>query len=161
MDGYFYADGGETPSDWTNGVLNYIGPRDGHLIRIYQDGVQTGSDVAAAGGPSSQGQGRVVVGREFTHLDEKYASVAVDELMFFNQTLNDQQILDLKNLLWWAEANIYVIIRHFNRFTVHINRKCNAWFRYQIFDQNETSFAESNFCIQNVIKLQKSVMVNY
>ena len=46
------------------------------------------------------GDGRVVVGRYHTDLDEKYASVDVDELLFFNHRLTDAQITSIKNNVW-------------------------------------------------------------
>ena len=101
MDGWFHiVDVGQVSSQWTHVVLNYIGPNDGQGIRIYEDGVLTGSDDTKSLGrdPSPQGEGRIVVGREFTHFDDKYASVTLDELLIFNQTLSDQQILDLKDM---------------------------------------------------------------
>ena len=93
-------DGDQASRDWSHLALNYIGTYAGQAIRVHLDGVLTGSDdtVSKSVHVYSQGEGRVVVGREFTHLDHKYASVTVDELLFFNETLSDQQILDLKDM---------------------------------------------------------------
>ena len=101
MDGWLQiVDVGQVSSEWTHIVLNYIGPNDGQGIRIYLDGVLTGSDDTKSldRDPSPPGEGRIVVGREFTHFDDKYASVTLDELLIFNQTLSDQQILDQKDM---------------------------------------------------------------
>ena len=46
------------------------------------------------------GDGRVVVGRIYTNSDRQYGSVDVDELLFFNQALGEQQIRDLKKMMW-------------------------------------------------------------
>ena len=43
------------------------------------------------------GEGKIVVGRKFVDDDDNYASVAVDELLFFNETLSDQDIHDMSN----------------------------------------------------------------
>ena len=97
---YLISDEGAVSSEWTQVVLNYIGPNYGQGIRLHRDGRLTGSDDTSAGGHASQGDGRVVVGREFTDRGEnKYGSVAVDELLFFNQTLSQQHILYLKNMV--------------------------------------------------------------
>ena len=99
MDGWFYiVDVGQVSSEWIHVVLNYIGPNDGQGIRIYLDGVLSDDTKSLDQDPSPQGEGRIVVGREFTHFDDKYASVTLDELLIFNQTLSDQQMLDLKDM---------------------------------------------------------------
>ena len=90
-DGSFYALSSPL-SDWTHVVMNYIGPEDGQGIRIYVDGIETGSDVTKIGYLSQPGEGRIVVGRLHTDQNENYASVEVDELMFFNATINDSQV---------------------------------------------------------------------
>ena len=86
-------------SGWTHVVMNYIGPEEAQGIRIYQDGVKTGSDVTREPGTWPPGDGRVVVGRPFSDFHDQYGSVDVDELLFFNEALNNQQILDIKNNL--------------------------------------------------------------
>ena len=80
--------------------MNYIGPNNGQGIRIYLDGVQAGSDDTRSDGTFSSrsgGDGRVVVGALYTYKAVFYASVDVDELLFFNQKLSDKQIMDIKN----------------------------------------------------------------
>ena len=76
-------------------VLNYLGPNFGEGIRIYFDGtvrtfgrVMTASEVSA-------GDGRIVMGRHYTDLDQNYASVQVDELIFFNQALSPSDVTAL------------------------------------------------------------------
>ena len=99
MDGWFHiVDVGQVSSEWTHIVLNYIGPNDGQGISIYLDGVLPGSDDTKSLDRDPQGEGRIVVGREFMHFDDKYASVTLDELLFFNQTQSDELILDLKDM---------------------------------------------------------------
>ena len=75
------------PLGWTHVVLNYIGPNDGEEIRIYYDGKEVASDITKQEGPFSSGVGRIVVGRLHTDEDKSYASVQVDELIFFNSSL--------------------------------------------------------------------------
>ena len=96
LDGYFYmtSDG---PSGWTHIVLNFIGPDEGQGIRIYYNGEQTGNVVTKGARSYQSGDGRVVVGRLYTDVNDFYASVDVDELLFFNEALSDQNIRYLSN----------------------------------------------------------------
>ena len=41
--------------------------------------------------------GRVVLGRQYIDDNDHYASVDVDELLFFNETMTDQNIQDMSN----------------------------------------------------------------
>ena len=87
-DGDFYAEV-PTTSGWTHIVLNYLSPSEGGAVRIYLDGVQAGSGGTKNATSLSPGEGRVVVGRAYTDLDVHYASVDIDELLFFNEKLNE------------------------------------------------------------------------
>ena len=72
-------------SGWIHVVLNYIGPDDGQGFQMYQDGEQTAAgSVKYTYKHASPGDGRVVLGRRYTDRDELYASVNLDELLFFN-----------------------------------------------------------------------------
>ena len=75
---------------------NYIGPDNGHGIWIYFDGVETGSDTSRSSTSYGQGDGRIVIGRQFTNTDNSYASVELDELMLFNAKLSDPEITILR-----------------------------------------------------------------
>ena len=98
MDGSFQTTESQPPG-WTHVVLNYIGPNDTQGIRIYHDGVQTGSSDIKVAGTYSPGDGRVVVGRNGYNQDSGYAGVDVDELLFFNEKLSDQEIMDIKDMV--------------------------------------------------------------
>ena len=80
-------------------MLNYIGPNDGEGIRIYYNGTEAASDTTRDGGSYSAGDGRIVVGRYYTDHDgaEDYASVQIDELIFFNHALNNDNVNALYN----------------------------------------------------------------
>ena len=82
----------EKPDGWFHLVLNYIGPADGQGITIYTDGTLQGNGTTKETDPYTPGDGRVVIGREFTDSDEWYASVEVDELTFWNRALTLQEI---------------------------------------------------------------------
>ena len=75
------------PTGWTHIVLNYIGPNNGEGIRIFKDGTEVDSDTTKATLSLTTGDGRIVVGRRYTNYDNYYASVAVDELIYFNALL--------------------------------------------------------------------------
>ena len=80
------------PTQWFHLVLNYLGPDQG--ATIYQDGEehlhQGLQDVT-----QTAGTGIVVIGRHSPVSDDRYTSVMMDELMFFNRKLtsNEAQIL--------------------------------------------------------------------
>ena len=97
MDRQFYVCHSR-PTGWTHVVLNCIGPNTGEGISVYYDGREVASDTTKAGGPYSAGDGRIVVGRYYTDRDERYSTVQVDELIFFNQALEHNDIAPLYNL---------------------------------------------------------------
>ena len=81
-------------------MLNYLGPNDGRGIRIYMDGVLIESDVTKGyGSYNVSGVGRVVVGRSHTEIDSNYAGVDIDELLFFNQKLSSDDIINMKDTI--------------------------------------------------------------
>ena len=83
------------PTGWTHIVLNYIGPNDGEGIRVYDDGQEVevvGGRVKDSRIPPPAGDGRIVVGRGYTDKDADYASMVIDELIFFNKALSTTDI---------------------------------------------------------------------
>ena len=95
-DGFFYL-GHPKSAGWTHLTLNYIRYEDGQGIRMYYDGREVASDTTNFGGTYSAGDGRIVVGRIFTDRDENYASIQVDELIYFNKALTTTDIKLLYN----------------------------------------------------------------
>ena len=85
------------PTGWTHVVINYISQTDG--IRLFQNGVQTGSSSTTKEGPYPSGEGRVIVGRFLTDVDNNYPNADIDELLFFNQILSNSQISGLVNMV--------------------------------------------------------------
>ena len=80
-------------------MLNYIGPNDGEGIRIYYNGVEVASDTDKNGGPNSAGDSSIVIGRHNTNFDHMYyASMQIDELLFFNRALTAAKISTLATL---------------------------------------------------------------
>ena len=63
---------------------------------VYHDGVRL-NETGQTNSISNPGDGRIVIGRRYSGLDEAYSSVQVDELLFFNQTLTEEEIIMLSN----------------------------------------------------------------
>ena len=103
LDEFFITDA-YLPSGWTHVVLNYFGPNNGQGIRVYYDGVQTKSDETkqAHVNPYQPGDGRVVLGRELIDSNSSYASADIDDFLFFNEALSDQNIEHMSN--WKIEV---------------------------------------------------------
>ena len=78
-------------------MLRYIGPNNGQGIRMLINGEQVDSDKSKYLESFTAGDGRIVVGRRFTDRDQAYASVPVDELIFFNSALTWNEIRTLYN----------------------------------------------------------------
>ena len=78
-------------------MLNYIGPNDGEGIRMFIDGAEVRSSTTGSGRSASVGEGRIVVGRYYPDRDEHYASVQVDELIYFNAALTNEDVQSIYN----------------------------------------------------------------
>ena len=78
--------------------MNYMGPATGQGIIVYTDGTLQGSDTSKDTYSWPAGDGRVVIGRQYTDRDERYTSVLVDELTFWNRTLTLQEIQAVYNM---------------------------------------------------------------
>ena len=87
-----------SPSGWTHFIINYIGSEDGEGIRIYYDGVRRENDTSMNLNSFNTGDGRIVIGRVYTDIDDRYASVQLDELIFFNIKLSDSEISILSQI---------------------------------------------------------------
>ena len=96
MNGEFYAHV-PIPIGWTHIVLNYIGSNDGEGIRISYDGQEVANGTTMDEGSYPAGGSRIVVGRSFIDEDRLYASMEIDELIFFNKALSTNDIKLLYN----------------------------------------------------------------
>ena len=79
-------------NEWVHGVLNFLGPNDEEGIRIYENGKHVGNHTTVVQSPTSEPNGRIVIGRVFTEVNVLYGSVQVDELLFFNRSLTEAEI---------------------------------------------------------------------
>ena len=84
---------------WFHIVGNYIGPNDDEGFKIYYDGTEVASDTTKSLVSRSPGDGRIVVGRQYTDRDQdnSYASLEVDELIFFNAALTSDHVQSIYN----------------------------------------------------------------
>ena len=91
--GFYYTD---TPKryDWFHLAVNFISPVGG--FKVYNNGMEGGSGAINLGGSYSIADGRIAIGRRLTGVDGNYASVEVDELLFFNAALSEEEIMMIK-----------------------------------------------------------------
>ena len=90
LDGYFIFL--ETKSfHWRHSVLNYIGPNDHQGINIYHDGGHVGNGTKTVK-QTSRVNGRIIIGKVTYEQRGFYASVQVDELLFYNRALTEEEI---------------------------------------------------------------------
>ena len=94
VDGFFVTTVDKPSPGWTHIVLNYIGPDSRQGIQIYLDGEHTKNDLELTITTYTRtlGDGKVVLGRRYTDQDKNYASVEIDELVFFDSNINMAQI---------------------------------------------------------------------
>ena len=76
-------------------VVNYIRPEDEQGLKIYYNGVETARGNMKSIYAYKPESGRVVLG--YIDDDDYYADVNLDEHLFFNETLSDQNIQDMSN----------------------------------------------------------------
>ena len=73
-------------------MLNFIGPSIGQGVQAFRDGTQIDDATEGSDSHDTAGPGRVVVGRRFVNRNQDYAHVEVDELIFFNQALTEEEV---------------------------------------------------------------------
>ena len=78
-------------------MINYIGPRNGEGVRVLFNGQEVARGPSRYSGSYPGGNGRIVIGRQFTGLGGSYSSVMVDELIFFNKIVTNNEINVLFN----------------------------------------------------------------
>ena len=93
----FYAYVPKTNNQWIYLVLNFIGPNGGEGIQAFKDGSLSTSH-EQFWTIHGEGDGRVVVGRRYSHRNSHYAHVEMDELIFFNQTLLENDVSNLYSI---------------------------------------------------------------
>ena len=84
------------PVEWFHLVLDYLGPEQG--LTIHHNGAEKVNESRTVPSDLPSGPGIVVIGRYSPLTDDSYASVMMDELMFFNRKLSLEEISFLYNL---------------------------------------------------------------
>ena len=95
-DKYFWAQTLSPKNQWIHVVLNYIGPEDGQGMRIYLDGILARNVTTKLSGGTRNSDGRLRLGSQYT--SGLNAIDDIDELLFFNNILTDDQIMKVKNM---------------------------------------------------------------
>ena len=87
------------PTEWYHLVFNYVGTNNAEGVTIYHDGVEVGSNTQKTPYYNNAGSGIVVLGRYYVQaLEQSFASVMVDELLFFNRYLTEEEVQILYNM---------------------------------------------------------------
>ena len=85
-------------------MLNYIGPNGGQGVQAFRDGTLRDSQEHGNTRTQTDGDGSVVVGSRYVTSNNDYSHVEVDELVFFNKALLENEVMDLYNLYQWQTA---------------------------------------------------------
>ena len=80
------------PTGWTHVVLNYLGPNTGEGVRLFYDAIEVKGHSVFIFYLNPPDHNRIVVGRMYTDENERYTSIQIDELRFFNQNLTLEEI---------------------------------------------------------------------
>ena len=67
-------------------------------FKLFYDGTHYATNNVITPRELSSGSGRVLIGRAHTNVDGFYSSVQLDELLFFNRALKEQEIQALYQL---------------------------------------------------------------
>ena len=96
----FWAYTSQTMHQWIHLVLNYIGPNNGQGIQAFKDGTPI-KNRGESVGDHTVGDGRVVVGKKYVYINNYYSHVEMDELIFFNKALLEEEVRELHNVYQW------------------------------------------------------------
>ena len=77
-------------NQWVHLVLNFIGPAEG--FQVFKDGAHVPGLQTKRSYSRPSGAGRLVLGKQYPHKDGQYSSVDLDELIFFNRKLTEQEV---------------------------------------------------------------------
>ena len=72
--------------------MNYMGPADGQGIVIYDDGQEVDADTQKYSNMAVPGEGMLVAEKMFIDLDDNYATFKLDELLFLNNILSEEEL---------------------------------------------------------------------
>ena len=96
--GYFTENNNIRPvPGWIHLVLNYRKSSRSPLARLsaYINTQEVLKDSTKVPKDTASGDGRIVLGRAFSEIDDFYTSMAVDEVVFYNEWLDPSEIDEL------------------------------------------------------------------
>ena len=79
-------------------MLNFIGPNSGEGIQAFRDGALISRHQSGSDGDQIVGDGRVVVGKKYANTNNYYVHVEMDELIFFNRALLEEEVRELYSM---------------------------------------------------------------
>ena len=79
-------------------MLNFIGPNSGEGIQAFSNGAFISQHQSGAEGDHPDSDGQMVIGRRYPNRSIDYAHVEVDELIFFNEALSNEEVRELYNM---------------------------------------------------------------
>ena len=83
---------------WLHLAGVYYGSSEGEGITLYLNGIQVANDTTRATASSVIPEsGKLVVGRKRSEINDIYASVEVDEILFFNRKLSAPEVQMIYN----------------------------------------------------------------
>ena len=85
-------------------MLTYIGPNRGQGIRLFKDGALEDYDDSDWNRAFTAGDGRVIIGRRYVNRFYDYGHVEVDELIFFNKALQEDEVRELYDMYQWKRT---------------------------------------------------------
>ena len=97
-DGDFYESSDQVSDSWFHVVINYIVSDCGKGFTTYINGRAAMSDRSINEGFNTAGNGRIVIGRSFTEVNDFYTTMEMEELVIFNRFLTDEQINQIRNV---------------------------------------------------------------
>ena len=87
-DGFFHRDGFAIPHGWFHVTWVFHGPSEGFTV-YHANGEET--DKVLTTRDHQNTSGTVVIGRRLTNSDVHYGSVTIDELMFWDRALSEEE----------------------------------------------------------------------
>ena len=100
--GYFSTSYSADYNTWIHVGYVFRGPSNGQGIRVYKDGIYENAGSQKASWSTGTPSGVLKIGRLFEGSDAKYSRAQVDELMFWNRQLSEDEIRTIKNTASWA-----------------------------------------------------------
>ena len=94
----FYDSSDEVSDSWFYVVINYIGSDRGEGFTTYINGRAAMSDRSKNDEFNTAGNGRIVIGRSFTDVNDFYTTMEMEELVIFNRFLTNEQIQQIRNV---------------------------------------------------------------